>query len=251
MKQIICWTVFMIMGVLSPAYSSSPSGLLAEGDRLYENREDLNSALGALKVLRSLIKTDPGNFEALWKTARVSHYLVDEVETKDEKKRIVDIGIAAAKEAVKLKPGRAEGYFWLGVNYAKAGQVKGVLKSLFLISPIKRNMRKVIEIDSTFEGGGAYLVLGRVYSQVPGIFGGSNRKAMENLKKAKYTCRTNPLSYLFLADVYLDTGDKHSAIRELKDLEALETDPRWVPETKKKKKEGRILLEKLLKESGN
>ncbi len=222
--------------------------LIEEGDRLYDQRGNIENALLALKKYRRALVSDPENFEALWKVSKTAHYLVDEISDKRKKREIVDMGIEKAKMAIKIAPEKVEGYFWLGVNYAKAGQVKGIIRSLFLISPIKKNMRKVICIDETYEGGGAYLVLGRVYSQVPGLLGGSNRKALLNLLKAKKICSSNPLAYLFLADVYSDMGNIEAAISELRELENIDEDKRWIPETIKKKREGKVMLKKLLSE---
>jgi len=228
-------------------YSADIDSLLRDGDELYRQREDISKAILALEKYKAALKFKPDSFTASWKIAKTTHYLVDELKSEKEQKLVINTGIKAAKKAINLKPNRMEGYFWLGVNYAKEGQVKGVLKSLFRISPVKKNMRKVLEIDERYEGGGAYIVLGRVYSQVPGILGGSNRKAEKNLLKAMKICRTNPLTYLFLAEVYEDTGRSEKAIELLGKLEKMEVDPRWIPETKKKKEEGRKYLKKLIK----
>ena len=220
--------------------------LIEDGDNLYEQRADVERALLAMRKYVRVLALHPDNFDALWKVSRTAHYLVDEISDKAKKRKIVELGIRKAKKAIKIAPERVEGYFWLGVNYAKEGQVKGILKSLFRISPIKKNMRKVIDIDKTYEGGGAYLVLGRVYSQVPGILGGSSKKALANLLKAKEICSSNPLVYLFLAEVYVDMGRREDAVNELTVLEKLKNDKRWIPETIKKKREGREMLNKLL-----
>lgn len=225
-------------------YSDSFSGLIEEGDKFFAQRTDLAKAFLALEKYKAASKSRNTSFMAFWKIAKTTHYLIDEVKSPDKKKALVETGIKAAKTAIKLKPEKVEGYFWLGVNYAKEGQVKGILKSLFRIAPIKRNMRKAIEKDDRYEGGGAYIVLGRVYSQVPGIFGGSNRKAEKNLLKAMKICKTNPLTYLFIAEVYHKMGKREKAIKILEDLEVMDVDSRWVPETRKKKREGRELLKK-------
>jgi len=204
----------------------------------------LAKAILALRNYRKASALKKDAFEALWKIARTTHYLVDELKSEKEQRRVIDIGIDAARKAITISPDKPDGYFWLGVNYAKEGQVKGILKSLFRISPIKKNMRKVIEMDDKYEGGGAYIVLGRVYSQVPGILGGSNKKAKENLLKAMRICKTNPLTYIFLAEVYHDMGKIEKAIKLLSDFEKIEVDPRWIPETEKKKREGAEILSK-------
>jgi len=250
MKKFVIYLFFTLILALS-IFTESYSGLIKSGDHLFEQREDMNKALLALKKYRKASTFKKDAFEALWKVARTTHYLVDELKSEKEQRKTIDVGIAFARKAIEISPEKPDGYFWLGVNYAKEGQVKGILKSLFRISPIKKNMRKVIEMDDKYEGGGAYIVLGRVYSQVPGILGGSNSKAEKNLLKAMKICNTNPLTYIFLAEVYHDMGKKNKAIKILTDFEKIEVDPRWIPETRKKKREGRKLLKKYQKDGFN
>ena len=245
-KVLVIFACFILFtGIF---FSSDYSELIRKGDMLFRQRADVRNALMAIEIYKKASGMVPDHFEADWRVAKTAHYLVDELKSVKAQKKIVETGILYAKRAIELHPGKAEGYFWLGVNYAKEGQVKGIIKSLFRISPIKNNMRKVIELDEGYEGGGAYIVLGRVYSQVPGIFGGSNTKAEENLRKAMKICKTNPLTYLFLAEVYHDKGEKKKAIKILEDLEKIQIDSRWVPETEKKKREGALLLKRYRRE---
>jgi tetratricopeptide (TPR) repeat protein len=237
MKKITIY-LFFIFYLLISLFPANYSEFIKRGDEFFKERGDLKKAILALKNYKKASTLKKDAYEALWKIARTTHYLVDELKSEEEQRKIIDMGIEAARKAIIISPDKPDGYFWLGVNYAKEGQVKGVLKSLFRISPIKKNMRKVIEMDDKYEGGGAYIVLGRVYSQVPGILGGSNRKAEANLLKAMRICNTNPLTYIFLAEVYHDMGKIKKAIRTLTDFEKIEVDPRWNPETRKKKKEG-------------
>jgi tetratricopeptide (TPR) repeat protein len=170
------------------------------------------------------------------------------LKNKKEKGKIVKEAIQYAKQAISVNPDGVEGHFWLGVNYTKYGEIKGVLKALFLISPTKREMRKVIQLNDTYEGGGAYVVLGRVYSQVPGILGGSDKKARQYYEKARKICPFNSLNLLFLAETYWDLKEKALALKTLEALLAMEPDHRWVPETQKHKKEARELLKKYREE---
>jgi len=220
---------------------------ISKGDKLYAERLDINKAYLALEQYRKVLLIDPENYEALWKISKTAFYLAEMVTLKGEKKTIVKEGVSNAKKAVEVYPDGVEGYFWLGVSYTKVGEVKGIIKSLFLIGPIKRAMRKVIGMDDTFECGGAYTVLGRVYSQVPGILGGSNKKARENYEKARSICPQNTLNLLFLAETYWDLDEQHLAVKTLEGLLEMNPDKQWKAEYLKHRREAKKLLKKYKK----
>lgn len=218
--------------------------LIAEGDRLYDERSDLNKAYLALEQYRKVLSIAPGHYDALWKISKTAFYLAEMVPSKGEKEVVVKEGVSSAKKAVEVNPHGVEGYFWLGVSYTKVGEVKGVLKSLFLIGPIKRAMRKVIAMDDTYECGGAYTVLGRVYSQLPGILGGSDKKAREYYEKARSICPYNTLNLLFLAETYWDLGETRLALKTLEDLLEMNPNKQWEAEYIKHSREARKLKKK-------
>lgn len=93
-------------------------------------------------------------------------------------KGLFKLAMEICKKAVALRPNGAEGHYWLGVHTGSYGETRGVLKSLFLKGDIISEMNKASAIDGTYENGGTYCVLGRLYFKVPGLFGGSNRKSL-------------------------------------------------------------------------
>ncbi len=112
-------------------------------------------------------------------------------------------------------PTRAEGHFWLGVNYGSYGEAKGVLKSLSLVGPIKAEMGAVLRIDPGYENGGANRVLGRVYYKLPGFVGGSNKKSLLNLLRSKELGPKDGLTRIYLAETYLALDEVEKAREEL------------------------------------
>ena len=64
---------------------------------------------------------------------------------------------------------------------AKFGEAKGITKSLALIEPIRKQMKRVNELDASFAGGGAHRALGWIYHKLPGVAGGSNDNAIDHL----------------------------------------------------------------------
>ena len=243
----IFFFLLMISVSVNGLLSIEVNKLIAEGDRLYLERSDLQKAYHALEKYREVLKKEPRSYEALWKISKTAFYLAEMLTSKKAKWEVVEEGVDCAKKAIKVNPKGVDGHFWLGVNYTKVGEVKGVIKSLFLIGPIKRAMRRVIETDNTYEGGGAYTVLGRVYSQVPGIFGGSDKKALKNYERARAICPTSTLNLLFLAETLWDLDRKGLALKTLQQLLEMEPDERWKAEAKKHKLEAKKLLNKYKK----
>lgn len=229
--------------------SADTRELLAIADQLYEEREDLNKAFQAYDQYKEVLKVNPVEYEALWKTVRTAFYILETIkhdnhDNIEKRESIVKEAMQFAKRATAINPGGVEGHLWLGVIYTKYGEVKGVLKALFLLSPTKKEMQKAIAINDAYEGAGAYVVLGRVYEKVPGIFGGSNNKARMQYEKARKVCPTNSLNLLFMAENYWEMKEKQLAIKALEDLLAMEPDPRWLPETRMHKEKAERLLRK-------
>ena len=65
-------------------------------------------------------------------------------------------------------------------------------------------MEKVIALKPGFEGGGAYMILGRMNFKVPKLLGGDNAKAVEQLKKAIEYGPQRWINHITLAEVYIN-----------------------------------------------
>lgn len=163
--------------------------------------------------------------------------------SNDAKKQIFLQGIEHAKKAIELGPDKVEGHFWLGVCYGVYGEAKGVLKSLSLVKPIKEEMRRVLEIEPAYDKGGADRILGRVFHEVPGLFGGSEKKSLEHLLKAvEYGPRVG-LNLLYLADTYISLDQIDKARQTLEFILTMEPEPDLLPETAEERVQARQKLE--------
>ena len=206
MKRKLASIFFLVPCVficLSPALAADYKELLLKGDALYAQRADPAKARESVEAYRQAMAADPTKFEAAWKLSR-SLYWIGREEPKEKKLAIYTEAMEAAKKGVELAPNEAPPHYWLAVVYGLYGQEKGIMQSLNLIDPIKQECQAVMKIDPAYSGGGAYMVLGRLYFKVPGLFGGSNKKAIQNLKKAIELGPDRLLNYVYLADVYID-----------------------------------------------
>jgi len=133
-------------------------------------------------ALAEAAKTDP-QIDTLIALAKVC-FIFGDVRAKnpEEKLDAYDQGREAAQHAVKLAPNNAEAHFWHGTNTARWGQTKGVMRSLFLLPTVKREIKTVLELDPSFPP--VYSLAGNVYIEVPSLLGGDLDKGEEMFRKA-------------------------------------------------------------------
>lgn len=195
--------------------------ILDDADQIYQERLDPLKAKMALELYQKAIVDYPGSVEALWKASRTAWWVGDQSGTRHEKINFFNLGISYAQEALKKSSDCVEAHFWLGGNYGSFGEEKGVLKSLFLVKPIRQAMEEVNRIDDRFEGGGGYRVLGVLDYKVPGFAGGNRKRAQEMLEKAYAIDPEDPYTLFYLAEYYLTIGDKDQTLKWLDALDAL------------------------------
>ena len=73
----------------------------------------------------------------------------------------------------------------------------------------------MLKLDPAFQQGSADRALGRWYFKVPGLFGGSNKKSEEHLRKSLDYNPNSIASRFFLAETLLDMDRKAEARAEL------------------------------------
>jgi len=247
MKSHLLHMLILLMALAFFLPAQTPEALILQGDALYAQRHDPAQARQALARYQEALTLEPGDPAALIKNAQALYFVGDISAGSDEKQRIFKQGMEIAKKMIALHPGRVEGHYWLGVHTGSYGEARGVLKSLFLKNDIIRAMERSIAIDGSYEQGGAYCVLGRLYFKVPGLFGGSNKKSRQYLEKCRQAAPKSSVCLLFLAETYWALDEEDLAVRTLEELLAMEPDPNWVPETEKDKIEGAKLLKKYKK----
>jgi tetratricopeptide (TPR) repeat protein len=233
-KAVVIFACLVLLPALL-AHSQDAKTLTQQGDDLYVERGDLAKAKEAMAKYQDALIAKDDAYGVYWRMARVEYWIGDHTADNNDKKQLFSMGIYHAKKAVALGPDRPEGHYWLGVNYGVYGEAKGILKSLSLVKPIKEEMNKVLGIQPDFDDGGADRVLGRVYYELPGFFGGDKKKSLEHLLKSKELGPRVGLTRLYLADTYLAMKDVTKAREELEFVIAMEPDPNLLPETAEEK----------------
>ena len=214
-------------------------------DALYRNRATLADARGAAALWESQVKADPRNFDGAWKLARVMYWLGNHETDSDAKRTALERGIEAGQQAVTLQPSRPEGHFWIAANMGTLAEAYGLRQGLKYRGKIKEELETVLKLDPRFMRGSADRALGRWYNRVPGLFGGSNKKSEEHLRKSLGYDANSTVSHFFLAQTLLDEDRNAEAIEELKKVLAAPYDADWEPEDREYKQKASDLLSKI------
>jgi len=236
----------LLLSLLALHISAQADGKLQQADSLYQRYRQTDDQ-GALKqaaaLLDALQQAEPDNYDVLWRRGRAYYSLGDDAKANSEKLKLFDQAIQSAKHSTDVKPGSVEGHYWLGVSYGGYGEAKGMFKALSLTKNIRTEMEAVIRIDPAYENAGAYLVLGRMDFELPGIMGGSKKRAIQEYEQGLKVGPANPLMKVYLAESYIDADRKSEARGLLEEVLAAPPSP-GNPEMRDAKREARKLYDK-------
>jgi hypothetical protein len=207
---------------------------------LYKDREVIASARQAEGIWAERLAKNPKDFESAWKLARARYWLGGHVDEK-RRKAYLEGGIAAGRTAVAIAPGKPDGHFWIAANMGALAESFGLRQGLKYRGDIKDALETVLRIDAAYLQGSADRALGRWYFKVPGLFGGSDKKSEEHLRKSLTYNPNSHASLFFLAETLIELNKKNDARDVLRRLEAAPLDPEWEPEDREFKAKGRSL----------
>ena len=211
-------------------------------DALYRNRASIDSARSAAAIWEARLKSDAREFDAAWKLARVCYWLGNHEAQENMRRTALERGITAARQAVSVHDDRPEGHFWIAANMGTLAESFGLRQGLKYRGEIKSELETVLRLDPGFQKGSADRALGRWYLKVPGLFGGSDKKSEEHLRKSLTYDNNSTVSHFFLAETLFDLNRDTEAIEELKKVLAVPTDPEWEAEDREYKQKSTELL---------
>jgi hypothetical protein len=212
-------------------------------DALYAKRDDLASARRAIAIWQNRLSENPKDFAAAWKLARARYWLGGHAPS-GEARRILEDGIVAAKTAIALHAERPEGYFWMAANMGMLAESFGLRQGLKYRGAIKDALLTVLKLDAAFQDGSADRALGRWYSKVPGLFGGSKKRSEEHLRRSLTYSPESTASHFFLAETLFELDRDAEARAELQRVLDAPIDPDWAPEDREFKAKAEALLKK-------
>jgi len=197
-------------------------------DALYRQREDLASARKAIEVWAGRAAAGR-DFDASWKLARACYWIGTHGD-EAERRAALDRGVKAAEQAITLDPKKPEGHFWQAANMGALAESFGMWQGLKYRGKIKDALQRALAIDPAWQQGSADRALGWWYHKVPGLFGGSDSKAEEHLRRALKFNPNSTVTLYFLAEVLLDRGRKDDGLKMLQQVLDAPLDPDWGPE---------------------
>lgn len=181
----------------------------AEADRLYLHRHQGSNLESALALLEGRLAAVSDDAQTHWRLCRARVRLGERRTDRKERRELFEKARAHAEKALALDERCAEAHYWWGVAAGRVGQERGMLRSLFLVGPIKKSMRRALELDPSL--GRAHQVLGEILRQLPGFAGGSDKGAVAELERAVEVSPAYTAAYPSLAEAYLAVGEKEKA----------------------------------------
>ncbi|MBS1812909.1 MAG: tetratricopeptide repeat protein [Acidobacteria bacterium] len=202
---------------LNSATIPSSKDPLGDADQLFSRGENLAQDQQSLTILERALTNDGKNYELLWRAARSAYYVGDFGE-QEAKVKFFEKGIVLAQRAVALQPDSVEGHFWLAANYGGKAQLVGALKALATVKKIRNEMQMVVKLKDTYENGNAYLALGEIDRELPGVMGGNKKRALSLFEQGLKVAPENLDLKVALAKAYKDAGRKDEAQRLLEEV---------------------------------
>lgn len=140
-------------------------------------------------------------------------------------------GIEAGTAARKLQPEKPEGHFWFGANVGgKAAH--SMLGNPTAFQDVRSAMEVVLKVDEGFQSGSAYIALGRLYMEAPGVIGGDNNKAISYLEKGLRFGPNSAVLHAYLAEAYQAADRDADARKQIEIVKSLTPDPQYAAEHK-------------------
>jgi tetratricopeptide (TPR) repeat protein len=216
--------VSFIFILFFPAQALSQSNPFHDVDHLMTYGEDPELDKQSLAVVEKSLVKYGSTYQFLWRASRACYFVGDQV-ARAEKLRFFERGIETGQLAISLEPDAVEGHFWLAANYGGLAEQKGPFKAIKLIKKIRAGMETVLRLDELYENGAAYLALGEMDKQLPGIIGGNLDRAISRLEKGLSIAPNNLEIKFSLAEAYLERKRKEDARRLLQEIVKSPIDP--------------------------
>ena len=203
--------VAVLLGVAVPAAAETPVEAARELVRRYPQdpaaldraRALLESAVAHDSSVETLIMLSYVNF--LWADVRAT--------TVEDKLEGYERGRRLGERAVELAPRNPEAHLWYAINTGRWGQTKGIMRSLFLLPTVQREIDTILTLDPRSVRG--YSLAGNVYMEVPRLAGGDRARAEAYFKKGLEIDPRFTVLRVDLARLYIGDGRYPEARQEL------------------------------------
>lgn len=200
-----------LLGAALTAHAQTP----VEAARALVQRyhEDPSALDRARDLLESALAHDP-SADTLIMLSYVHFLWADTRATTDEAKLAgYERGRRIGERAVELAPRSADAHLWYAINTGRWGQTKGIMRSLFLLPTVQREIETILALDP--RSVRAYALAGNVAMEVPRLAGGDRVKAETYFKKGLEIDPRFTVLRVDLARLYIGDGRYTAARQEL------------------------------------
>jgi tetratricopeptide (TPR) repeat protein len=122
-------------------------------------------------------------------------------------------GRRVGERAVELAPRNVDAHLWYAINTGRWGQTKGIMRSLFLLPTVQREIETILALDP--RSVRAYALAGNVAMEVPRLAGGDRARAEAHFKKGLEIDPRFTVLRVDLARLYIGDGRYAEAREEL------------------------------------
>jgi len=150
-----------------------------------------------------------------------------QTENEDRAKEIFRRGYEQAQHLQLAYPEKADGYYWYAVNFGEFVERSSIFTKMAAPGKITAMAKKVLQLDPSYDGGGAYLMLGRINQLMPG---GDEKLAEDYFKKSVGYAPNRTTSHLYLAQLYYDEKRYEEAMAEAEIVLSVKPEKRFIVE---------------------
>ncbi len=179
----------------------------------------------AIDQFLKAMKTPGGELEAGVYLLKCYYYKGKFVaDNNDTKKEIFSEGKSLGEQLIGRYPRSVAVYYWYLVNLGSWAEIYGTMSAARegVAGTMQKLSKKIIDIDSGYNDGGGYFMLGAVHFKSPYIpfilSWPSNDKALEYLTLAYKTGESTPNQAVYLARALYKNGQTTKAISLLSSL---------------------------------
>jgi tetratricopeptide (TPR) repeat protein len=241
-KVLFLISIVLIVGMFAAmAYAATPEEIFKVADDAYK-KKDVAAVKANMAALEGLAASNEG---AAWRFGRASYFVGTRTDDAKTQEGIFSKGYKALEPYFNKGTKDVNTNYWFALNAGKYGKIKGVLKSLFLVKPMKTACNNVVAKEPGYEEGGAYTILGALEYEVPG---GDLVKGIGYFNKALKYNPDGIAVNLYLGKSYYKQKEYAKAKERLEFIIA-----NGKPETKDDRKdmqEAKDLLAKVIKDMG-
>ncbi len=184
--------------------------LALHGNTAEEAISDIQKAIAMCEAYIKANPTDKIGMAQAYAIMAYGYFNIGEFQTTtSDQMKSYTAGKDAAEKVINLEPGVWDGWAWYANNLGRISQLKGVIKSLFLLEPFKKHVFQAEKLspDNPF----ILDAIGDMYRQLPWIAGGSMSKSKTYLERSMKADPDYTLAKLDLAITLLEDGKKDQA----------------------------------------